>query len=104
MHCNYPGPTHAAVVENSTPSVIDVTYSLTLANIVPSGSAFNIQVNSRSRNVTSVSVSGINVYLNLESPVKFGDIITLSYSRPADNPLQSTSGDQVSDIGIFLSY
>ena len=90
-----------AVVENATPSIIGLTFSLTLANIVPSSSAFNIQVNSRSRNVTSVSVSGINVDLTLESPVKFGDIITLSYSRPADNPLQSTSEDQVSDISYI---
>jgi uncharacterized repeat protein (TIGR02059 family) len=88
-----------AIVENVTPSIIDLTFSLTLANTVPSGSAFNIQVNSRSRNVASVSVSGINVDLTLESPVKFGDIITLSYSRLADNPLQSTSGNQVSDLG-----
>ncbi len=41
----------SAVVENSTPSVIDVTYSLTLASIVPSASAFSIQVNSVARNV-----------------------------------------------------
>ncbi len=88
-----------AVVENATPSVIDLTFSLALATTGPSGSAFNIQVNSHSRNVTSVLVSGTNVDLTLESPVKFGDIITLSYSRPADNPLQSTYGDQVADIG-----
>ena len=89
----------SAVVEDATPSIIDLTFSLALANIFPSGSAFNIQVNSVTRNVTSVSVSGTNVDLTLENPVKFGDIITLSYASPADNPLQSSSGELVSDIG-----
>ena len=91
----------SAVVEDATPSIIDLTFSLPLANILPSGSAFNIQVNSVSRNVTSVSVSGTKVDLTVVNPVKFGDIITLSYSRPADNPLQSTTGEQVSDIGYI---
>jgi len=91
----------SSVVENITPSIIGITFSLALANIVPSGSAFNVQVNSVMRNVSSVSVSGINVNLTLGSPVKFGDIITLSYTKPAGNPLQSTSGGQVSNISYI---
>ena len=88
----------SAVVENSTPSVIDVTYSLTLANIVPATSSFNIQVNSVARNVTSVSISGNNIHLTLASAIIFGDIITLSYTKPASNPLQTTTGGQAASI------
>ena len=88
----------SAAVENSTPSVIDVTYGLTLANIVPATSSFNIQVNSVARNVTSVSISGNNIHLTLASAIIFGDIITLSYTKPASNPLQTTSGGQAASI------
>ena len=88
----------SAVVENSTPSVIDVTYSLTLANIVPSASSFNVQVNSAARNVASVSISGNKIHLTLSSAIISGDIISLSYTKPASNPLQSTSGGQAASI------
>ena len=59
----------SSVVENATPSRLEMTYSLTLANIVPAASAFTVSVNSSARTVSSVSVSGTKVSLTLASPV-----------------------------------
>ena len=47
----------SSVVENATPSVIEMIYNLALANIVPSASAFLVHVNSVTRNISSGSVS-----------------------------------------------
>ena len=82
----------SSVVENSTPSLLELTYSINLANIVPSNSAFNVLVNSVARTVNSIAVSGNKVQLTLASPIKFGDIVTVSYSKPATNPLQTSLG------------
>ena len=81
----------SSVVENATPTILDIAYSLNLANIVPVSSAFNIQVNSVPRAISSITISGNKVRLTLSSAVKYGDIITLNYTSPASNPLQSTT-------------
>jgi uncharacterized repeat protein (TIGR02059 family) len=82
----------SSVIENATPSLLEITYSITLANIVPANSAFTVRVNNVTRTVTSVAIVGTKVQLTLTSPVKYGDIITLAYSKPSNNPLQTTSG------------
>jgi hypothetical protein len=89
----------SAVVENVTPSLLEMTYDLTLNNlIVPAGSAFNILVNSISRSTNSVAISGNKVQLTLASPVVYGDMITIDYTKPSTNPLQSTSGGIAASI------
>ncbi len=87
-----------STVENATPSRLEITYSLTLANIVPAASAFTVWVNSSARNVTSVTISGTKVMLSLASPVAFGDIVTVAYTKPASNPLQTPSGGQATSF------
>jgi uncharacterized repeat protein (TIGR02059 family) len=82
----------AATVENATPSVIELTYDIALASVIPSVTSFNVQVNSAARTVNSVTVSGNKVLLNLPSPVVFGNVVIVSYTRPLTNPLQSVSG------------
>ncbi len=71
-----------------------MTYNLSLANIVPAASAFAVRVNSTSRTVTAVSVSGTKVFLTLASPVVFGDVVTVAYTKPASNQLQTSAGGQ----------
>jgi uncharacterized repeat protein (TIGR02059 family) len=88
----------SAVVENATPSKIDITFSLTLANITPDNSAFNVKVNSVATNVVAVSISGNKVQLTLASDIKFNDIVTVSYTRPANKPLQTAAGGIASSI------
>jgi len=91
-----PGPVipvfTGAVVENSIPTILEMTYHINLANIVPAANAFTVQVNGINRVVSSVVVSNNEVQLTLASAVVFGDIVTVAYTAPSSNPLQSASG------------
>jgi uncharacterized repeat protein (TIGR02059 family) len=88
----------SAAVQNATPSLLEMTYNIALANIVPVASAFSVKVNSVARPVSSVVISGTKVQLTLASPVVTGDVITVSYTIPASNPIQTTSGGQAASI------
>jgi uncharacterized repeat protein (TIGR02059 family) len=83
-----------ATVENTTPTLLQMNYDLALASIVPASSAFSVKVNSIAVTPTSVAVSGTSVKLTLASAIKYGDILTVSYTKPASNPLQTTAGGQ----------
>jgi len=85
-------------IANATPSVIEMNFNLNLANIVPDVSAFDVRVNSVSGSVSSVAISGTKVLLTLSDPVVYGDAITIAYSKPANNPLQSVPGAQVTSF------
>jgi hypothetical protein len=69
-----------------------MTYNTDLASIVPAASSFSVLVNSVARTVSTVSVTGTKVQLTLSSGIKFGDIISIAYVKPATSPLQSTTG------------
>jgi len=90
----------SSVVENSAPSILEMTYNLSLANVVPSNSAYNVQVNSVARTVNSVSISGNKVQLTLSAPIIFGDIVTVSYAKPVNSPLQTAAGGQAISINV----
>ncbi len=83
-----------SVVANATPSLLEMTYNLSLANVVPAASAFKVLVNSVATTVTTVGISGTKVQLTLVSGIKFGDIVTISYTKPVSNPLQTATGGQ----------
>lgn len=88
-----------SVIENTMPGRLDITYSLTLANnIVPPASTFTVKVNTVTRTVSLVTISGTKVLLTLSSPVVYGDIVTVAYTKPASNPLQTVSGGQAASI------
>ncbi len=89
----------SSAIENGTPTRLEMTYNMTLANIVPAASAFGVLVNSAARTVNSVAISGSKVILNLVSAVNYGDIVTVSYTKPLSNPLQSSSGGQAASFG-----
>ena len=88
-----------SVIENSSPTRLEMTYNMSLASIVPSVSAFTVTVNTTPRSVTSVSISGPKVILTLSSPVSHGNIVTVAYTKPSSNPLQTPSGGQAATIG-----
>ncbi|MDP4223173.1 MAG: discoidin domain-containing protein [Bacteroidota bacterium] len=95
-----PDPVYvSSSIENATPSVLEMNYNLALASIIPAASAFTITVNSSARNVNSVTISGSKVLLAMASPVVYGDAITVSYTRPSSNPLQTPAGGFVQTIG-----
>jgi uncharacterized repeat protein (TIGR02059 family) len=82
----------SSVIENASPSVLEMTYNMSLANIVPASTAFTVMVNSVQRTVNNVAVTGTKVQLTLSSPVVNGDVVTVAYTKPATNPLQTASG------------
>lgn len=93
------GPAYTgSFIYDTAPAVLEMNFNASLATITPATTAFAVSVNSASRNVNSVSVSGTKVMLTLQSPVVFGDSIKVSYSKPSANPLQGTNGGQVSAI------
>jgi ribosomal protein L14 len=75
-----------------------MTYNLTLANIVPAASAFSVLVNSGARSVSTVAISGTKVQLTLPRAIKYGDIVSVVYTKPSTNPLQSSAG------GLAISF
>ena len=86
------------VVSNNTPAILEMTYNLTLANIVPAVSAFTVKVNTVTRSVSSLAISGTKVLLTLATPVVYGDVVTVAYTKPASNPLQAIAGGQAASL------
>ena len=94
-----PDPVYlSSVIEHATPAKLEMTYTLTLANVVPPVSAFAVRVNSSTRNISSVTISGTKVILTLVSPVVHGDVVTVAYSKPSTNPLQTSAGGEASGL------
>jgi uncharacterized repeat protein (TIGR02059 family) len=89
----------SSAIANATPSLLEMTYNQTLANIVPSTSAFSVLVNSVARTVNAVAISATKVQLTLSSPIVYGNVVTVVYTKPSANPLQTTSGGQAVTIG-----
>jgi hypothetical protein len=75
-----------------------MTYNLTLANIVPAASSFSVLVNSAARSVNAVVISGTKVQLALSTRILPGDVVTVSYIKPANNPLETNSSGIASSI------
>ena len=90
----------SSVVENTTPSIIELNYNLALANLVPATSSFFVQVNSVARSVNSVSITGTKVLLTLSNPVAYGNTVTFAYTKPATNPLQTPAGGQAANLTV----
>jgi uncharacterized repeat protein (TIGR02059 family) len=88
----------SSTIENDTPSILEMTYSLSLANIVPAASAFTVIVNSVARPVSSVAISGTKVLLTLSPQVAYGDAVTVAYTKPSTNPIQTAAGGQAATI------
>jgi uncharacterized repeat protein (TIGR02059 family) len=82
-----------SAVANATPTLVELTYSLALSSsAIPAATAYSVLVNTVAIPVTSVAINGSKVQLSLGTAIKYGDIITLSYTKPSSNPLQATTG------------
>jgi uncharacterized repeat protein (TIGR02059 family) len=90
----------SSVVQNATPSVLEMTYDIALSNIVPAVSSFTVVVNSVARTVNKVTISGTTVQLALASPVAYGEVVAISYNKPSSNPLQTSAGGQAASISV----
>jgi len=88
-----------SVVENAAASVLVLTYDLSLeSSKIPAATSFSLTVNGSSRPVSAVGITSNKVQLTLSAAIKFGDVITVSYTKPATNPLQTPTG------GIAVSF
>ena len=84
------GDSTAPMLRSATTTALEVglTYDENLdGGSEPAPSAFTVTVNGASRAVTGVSV-GAKVLLTLATAVRAGDLVTVSYTVPANNPLR----------------
>ena len=89
----------ATLVENTTPSLLEMTYDLALnTTLIPAASAYTVLVNGVTTAVSSVAITGSKVQLSLATAIKYGDIVLVSYAKPSTNPLQSTAA------GIAIAF
>jgi uncharacterized repeat protein (TIGR02059 family) len=82
----------SSIIENASPTRLELTYNMALANVIPAASEFTATVNGNVRTVLSISVNGSKVNLALSSAVLQNDVVTISYNKPSLNPLQSIAG------------
>ncbi|CAH1193073.1 hypothetical protein PAECIP111893_00380 [Paenibacillus plantiphilus] len=67
------------------------------SSYVPSSSQFSVKVNNVTRPISSISINGSSVILNLYTPVAIGDTVKISYSA-AGVTLRGTGGVQVNSF------
>jgi uncharacterized repeat protein (TIGR02059 family) len=79
-------------IESVYPSRLILTYNMSLANVTPYGSAYSVLVNSVAKEVVAVAISGSQVHLYLSSAVTSGNVVTVSYTKPASYGIQSAAG------------
>lgn len=85
-------------IEDSNPKFLEISFNLNLANIIPAASSFFVTVNSSPTIISGISVSGNKVFLTLEDPVVFDDIVYVAYTKPSVNPIQTLSGSQAASF------
>jgi len=82
----------SSVIENATPTMLEITFSLVLANTIPENAAFTVTVAGADRAVNAVAVSDKKVTLTLASAVAKGEAVKVAYTKPETNPLQTPDG------------
>jgi len=89
----------SAVIEDENPTILQMNYDQYLnTDSVPSASAFKVLVNGINRNISHVKIINREVQLTLADSVKYGDVVTISYTQPGINALCSVSGLKASSI------
>jgi hypothetical protein len=93
----------SATVENDSKYTCLLIFSLPLKTFPsPNQSVFTIKVNGNPRtedDFDGLDLSGVNV--QFITPFSNGDIITVSYTAPLENPLQGVDGGKVAS---FIDY
>ena len=87
----------------STATVSGTTLTLTYNEALDTGSApgtgaFAVTVDGSARSVNGVAVSGSAVRLTLASAVTAGQTVTVSYTKPATNPIQDAAGNDAGNL------
>lgn len=88
----------SSVIQDSARNKIEIIFNVDLAVTSTPEEAFNVMVNGVNRGVTSVLISENRIILTLETPVKFGESVTVSYTQPENNKLESSKGSFAENI------
>ena len=99
------GDTTAPMLQGATTTALalGLTYDENLdADSEPAPSAFTVTVNGASRSVTEVSLEDEKVVLTLASAVRAGDLVRVSYTVPANNPLRDEASNPAGSFSDHL--
>ncbi|MCQ6562712.1 SwmB domain-containing protein [Paenibacillus mendelii] len=92
-------PVLTSAIVNKT--IVKLTYSEALrSNTLPTASQFVVTVGGYPRTVSSVSQSGTVVTLSLASAVTLYDVVKVSYTPAAVNPIQDLSGNKAAALSL----
>lgn len=83
-------------VSNATPTIILLTFNETLGPYNPGAAAFAV---SGGKTVTAVARNGASFSLTVNSAYVYGDVISVTYTKPATNPIQDAIGNQTNSFG-----
>ena len=87
-------PTFVSAAMNGLKTKVVLTYDEDLGATTAGSGAFGVSVNSSSRGVTGVSISGSTVELTLASTVNEGETVTFTYTAPSVSAATSNSAIQ----------
>ena len=87
-------PTFVSAAMNGLKTKVVLTYDEDLGATTAGSGAFGVSVNSSSRGVTGVSISGSTVELTLASSVNEGETVTFTYTAPSVSAATSNSAIQ----------
>jgi uncharacterized repeat protein (TIGR02059 family) len=85
-------PVRTTTTVNGSSLVINYDEPLNTSS-TPASSAFDVQVNSVARGVSTVGVAGSAVTLTLATPVISTDTVTVAYTMPVSNPIEDVAGN-----------
>lgn len=83
-------------VSNATPTIILLTFNETLGPYTPAASAFSV---SGGKTVSAVSRNGASLSLTVNSAYVYGDVVSVTYTKPTTNPIQDPTGNQTVSFG-----
>lgn len=88
-----------STINDDLPDLIEISYDLPLADIIPDLNVFTVTLNSRKIAINSASVFSGNLLLTLSLRVTKDDIVTFAYTRPTTKPLQTREGGLIETFG-----
>ncbi|CAN2173702.1 Cyanobacterial long protein repeat [Candidatus Nanopelagicaceae bacterium] len=90
-------PTYSSAAVSTDGNQVILTYNENLSATTAATSAFTVTVAGSSRSISSVSISGATVILNLSSAIRQSQAVTFTYSDPSGsddtNAIQDVAGN-----------
>ena len=83
----------SAALNTNTPTALVLTYGATLYATGPAASAYAVTASGGAVSVSSVAISGATATLTLSRSINGQETMSVSYTTPGANPLQSAAGN-----------